>query len=209
MKKTILLVLLVLALGLLPVAGQATTYITNNQADFLSRLSAYYTENFTGADGNVDSPLLISGGGYSYSLSNEQGLSGSLYRISNALSVITSYDGILGGSFASSGDPIRAIGGLFYGTDDAGGLFPGSVFVTVNTVLTEVISTSAPQFFGIILDDPITSLKVVSDQTATAMFPTIDNLTVGSPSPVPVPPAVLLMGSGLLGLIGFRKKFVR
>jgi hypothetical protein len=33
----------------------------------------------------------------------------------------------------------------------------------------------------------------------------LDNVTVSTENPVPVPPTVLLLGSGLLGLLGLRR----
>jgi hypothetical protein len=37
----------------------------------------------------------------------------------------------------------------------------------------------------------------------------IDNVTLNVPSAVPIPPSIWLLGSGIIGLVGLRRRFWR
>jgi hypothetical protein len=216
MKKLILLVLLVMALGLLPVAGQATVYTFTNEAAFKAALTTFYTADYTPlaiGDTGVTS-LPFSGSDFSYTLSIPDNGSDTLWGFPGntppALSVSTSDVPITGSLFASTGQPLVAIGGLFYLTDFAGTPVDGTINATINGVTSAAIdsvATGALHFFGVIDTAGISSL-LIDTGGASGSFATISDLTVGA-SAVPLPPSVLLLGSGLLGLIGFRRKFVK
>lgn len=206
MRKTIFLVLLVMALGLLPVAGQATIY-TDETAFLNALLPGSYTENFSGLPAGLQPDSMnFSGGGFSYTLSAVAGLFAFPSATPPALSTNNENTTIQGLNFASTGDPLVGIGGFFYLTDIDGDFVPGALSVTINGVATLVDSVLAPAFFGVIDFAGISSLEVAP----LANWATISNLTVGAATaPVPVPPSVLLLGSGLLGLVSFRKKFAK
>ncbi len=76
-------------------------------------------------------------------------------------------------------------------------------------VWVRISFTASYPFFGIIDTDGLISLSftgVYVDGLRSDQFATISNLTVGNGvAPVPVPPSVLLLGSGLLGLLGIRR----
>jgi len=47
------------------------------------------------------------------------------------------------------------------------------------------------------------------DNYGFTFFPSIDNLVINEAAAAPIPAAVWLLGSGLLGLVGLRRKFTR
>lgn len=206
MKKLVLSVLLVQALILLPVAGQATVTYYNDETTFLSALQpGYYTETFgslTPGDQFV-SLMSFSEKGFSYDLS----VAGStFYSLPNALSTNYAFS-IQGSNFApTTGNRLAGIGGYFYMTDAPGNDVPGTTAtLTVNGDTPQSVSypLSGPRpFFGAIDPAGITTL-IFDDDLIKGGYATISNLTVGAV--VSVPPGVMLLGSGLLGLVGWRR----
>ena len=59
------------------------------------------------------------------------------------------------------------------------------------------------EFWGFISDIPFTSVKVIGGSGTNQQHYSLDNMTY---SPVPVPAAVWLFGSGLIGLIGIARR---
>ena len=51
--------------------------------------------------------------------------------------------------------------------------------------------------------------KITFYARASVFWPSIDNLVINEAPPVPIPASVLLLGSGLLALVGLRRKFTR
>lgn len=211
MKKTILLVLLVMVLGLVPVAGQAYT----NETAFLNALlPGFFTNDFSslsGGDQGVTS-LDFSNGTFSYTLGTPGvGPTDTLFALplgaltANALSTNNASSPIHGLNFASTGASLTGIGAFFYLTDIDGNFVPGAVSVTIDGVATEVASVSVPAFFGVIDPTGISTMEVATLDGIN--WVTISSLTVGSA--VPLPPGALLLGVGLLRLAGYRKKFVK
>ena len=70
--------------------------------------------------------------------------------------------------------------------------------------------TSFGDFVGITSTEPFTSVDIrpwIGGEPFWAYaFMNLDDLYVGAASPVPVPGAVWLLGSGLVGLIGISRK---
>jgi hypothetical protein len=91
-----------------------------------------------------------------------------------------------------------------------------------NTVVFTFDSLAAITFTGATIDTGVTTLGLTADDVTfsgnklsinveglsfdTSTFVRIDLLSEGGPSAVPLPSAVWLFGSGLLGLLGFRRQ---
>ena len=91
-----------------------------------------------------------------------------------------------------------------YGVPDAITAAAGSTsqtFTSTNTTLTNAWETEVLNFTA------TSGTTLISLTGALANhYIGLDNISVEGPSPVPLPPSVWLFGSGLLGLIGFKKK---
>ena len=69
-------------------------------------------------------------------------------------------------------------------------------------------SSASPIFFG--YSDNSGIGKVLLEQQPDRWSPIIDNLSFGTPTPIPEPATMLLLGSGLIGLgVYWRKKFLK
>ena len=90
------------------------------------------------------------------------------------------------------------------GLDLTGGIDPSAfrVFDTANTQVASI--TGIPSFIGIISDVPIGS--VLFDDTPTPGGMGFDGFIVPTAAPIPVPSALLLFCSGLVGLAGLGRK---
>jgi hypothetical protein len=104
--------------------------------------------------------------------------------------------------------------------DDPGTVVQYSVFVTYGDKSTQnfllpIVSASSltPGYFGITSDLGIVSIHLGLADGASTMDGSfaIDNLTIGSAPTVPLPSAVWLFGTGLIGLTGLKRncKLVR
>ena len=79
------------------------------------------------------------------------------------------------------------------------------MFDTVGGVLgsTSVTAPLSGQFFGVASTTQIGRIEVIAPGSRVELF---DNIAFGAATVVPIPAAVWLFGSGLLGLIGVARK---
>jgi len=218
MKNNMLKVLVVLALGaviLIPGIAGASTTIYTDEAAFQSALaSGYYLENFATLDPYTDLGITVSFGpvnGFSYDAYAANDLySGPESNVN--LSTFYNTDPIL---ITFTGSPVYAFGGQFFTVAADGSDATGTTTIYVTYVI-DTIPVTIPvvynndddlrPFLGIISSDALTSVSIASEQLGPddTQWPAVDNFYVGLAA-VPVPPTVLLLGSGLLGLVGWRR----
>jgi hypothetical protein len=202
MRRNLLKSLVVLALGtliLLPAMAGATVTTYYDEASFLAALQpGYYLEDFNDVtyNSNTPGPIDESGNGFSYQIS---GTPTGTFGLNQSISTLYSTDTLSISSF--TGNPVTAIGGQFFPTDLPGDDSTGTILVSLNGAapITLTYTSAAPrQFLGFTSDTLITSLAITNNGAVDAEYPSVDHLYVGAA--VPLPPSVLLLGSGLLGL---------
>ncbi len=192
-RRVALLLLLMSAFGLIAQAHAATTIYTD-RSSWESNFSTFSTEDFSDAVLNAgvsvvsDSGNVVGGewsdlvvpGGASTTFSFSQGIFG------------------FGGDWDLAGPGGQGTGIAITLTLLAGG--------------TEILTTEIPRdtsntFWGFVTNIAFTDvLLTAGTQVSGVETFTMDNMVYSSASPVPVPAAVWLFGSGVLGLLGFRRK---
>jgi hypothetical protein len=111
-----------------------------------------------------------------------------------------------------SGDNVYAVGFYVYHTIGAHlGLYEAdtdiSIYGTMGLLGSQNVTTSdtGPVFFGVSSDsEVIKSVKVDGSVPGYYSFEMIDNVEFNS---IPIPGAIWLLGSGLVGLVGLRRRF--
>jgi hypothetical protein len=202
--KLVMIGVVIAILAFTGVAGANTYVYTDENAFKAALITPYYLEDFsTYFDaGDIGTSQGFSGNGFSYTMSANNLYGGeSSYDSTTLPSMSTTLPNVTLsiGTFSSN---VKAIGGLFYLTDFDGSLYDGIGFtVSINGVNYNFAASATPTFLGII---DTAGISTLSFPNSTNYFSTISNLYVGN-SAVPVPPSVLLLGSGLLGLIGIRR----
>lgn len=192
---------------------------------FLSALSGGIgTENFEGVSGSAPIALSFPGstGSITATLNGDadiqSGPNAGRFATSGSRYVETDSGGDFSIGFSS---PISAFG--FYGTDigDFGNQLVlrltasggGTVDLNVGNTLGSSGSTSGSLLFFGFVDtmDAYTSIAFLNIPGSADVFG-FDDMTIGdlqqivNPPQVPLPASVLLLGSGLVGLLGFRRK---
>jgi|GEM_PF-2139855 len=199
------------------------------ETSFLSGYSSTQTETFENFTGSayLDKPI-NSYGGLDIAFGTITGGLNTAGYIANASSIQgTTGETPLDDLYLSNGDPTsqtkakgdltlaldgsyRALG--FYATDwqDIG----GSVDLLVSgDGWSDVISISVRDYIGSLVNDTMVYFSFYFDEAFDSVtFKAsgndgygIDNLSVGAPTPIPG--AIWLLGSGLLGLVGIRRRF--
>lgn len=205
MKKLIFLVLVVMALGLLPVAGQAVATTYDNQATWAAAVGgnfAYvdlssFPTGYTVVPANTEIFLPMPGSGsVSFSINLQSAIvPGEWYTWSgdNTPQILwTNYGGTsVTGTFTVG----QTAFGLEMEPDDYAS---HNMTLTLGggSFLTQSVNGNAGALFFGWVGDAATTFTLSSD-TDFAFGRMVQ--------PVPVPPTVLLLGSGLLGLLGWRR----
>jgi hypothetical protein len=209
MKKLIFLVLVVLALGLLPVAGQAATYMYDNQATWAAAVGgnfAYvdlssFATGYTLVPANTAISLPAPGSGsvsfgidlysaivpddwFTWSGGNTPQILWTDYSATSVTGTFTAGQK----AFGLEMEPDDQVVHNMTLTVGAGG---------PSLTLTQPVNgDGGALFFGWVAPNAQTTFTLSSDA---------DFAFGRMVQPVPVPPSVLLLGSGLLGLIGWRR----
>lgn len=197
-----------------PVGGASETA----RNDFLSNLSGVSTEDFEGLSGSADGTTLNftgSAGTITAGLSGTGSFSGADNFGRFPTSGSTQLGGVTSGFTLAFNSAVAAFG--FYGTDI--GDFNGQITLNLSGGSTQNFTVNntvgAPNgsllFWGIIAEDAsetFTSVTFGNTASGSDVFG-FDDLTIGDldqVSPVPVPPAMLLLGSALAGLGVMRRR---
>jgi hypothetical protein len=120
------------------------------------------------------------------------------------------YPGYPGNSYHASTDPSQVFLGTIQTTDTYGTLELQRTGTSVSALVIHPDGTTTSIYtfpdFGTL--DVLIALSLVQTQDHSSFGPmacSFDNLSVTADNIVPLPPSVLLLGSGLLGLVGWRR----
>ncbi|MFG0251525.1 MAG: dockerin type I domain-containing protein [Phycisphaerales bacterium JB038] len=172
-----------LAIGLIiAAAGAASADVYDNETDFVAQLIGdYYFVDFNEyvyGDVYPETTLsLISDVGFSYDLFAYEGL----WAGDGNMSTNNSGDPIY---IISTGDPIHAVGGLFFGGDISGLYVQALTTVTLSDGQTVTFDPADPygadpSFLGFTSPIPIETVEIDADDTNYNAWATVDNLYVG------------------------------
>jgi hypothetical protein len=211
--KSVVKVLIILALGImvwLPSAAFAINATFTSETVFLNYLqSGYYLNDFNSlplGPQPIANPQAFSGNGFNYQIDAVTGLySGEEYAGSNnpGITTVNSDDPLVVSNF--TGKTVTAAGGFFYPGTFLGYDTSGKINVSFNGNPPIQLDIIGPRLFlGFVSDTPITSISIDNNGAPfDTNFSSIDHLYVGQQ--VPLPPSALLLGSGLIGLLGWRR----
>ncbi|GAB5467593.1 MAG: hypothetical protein Kilf2KO_06230 [Rhodospirillales bacterium] len=188
-----------LALGLTTLSSgamAATVTTFDNRNDFQSGLTNIVVENF--GNGQVNAPFSVTS---------------TVGEVENGMwsDRLTPGGNTTLWTFDS---PTNAFGGFW---DLAGPAGPGTGIALTVTLFqggSQLLSTELSRFlqgdfFGVILDESFTSMLLTAGtQPGRAETYKLDNLTIGTLAPVPLPASVFLLGGGIGGLmlVGWRRR---
>lgn len=214
------------AVLLAPVRAQAQISTYTSLAAYLAAVTAPGTDTFSDISvaGSTSSPLLRTAGIYSYRASvipmegdpSAASFFGAGTAGNPSLSTNSYVDKIVFDQFSST---VRGIGGFFYGTDVFGG-FLGNASVTLTAETADGFSqsllftpSSSTGFYGFVSSGgAFLSLSVIAVQSSAEdfVFPTVDNLVLGSASApitaVPEPQTYAMLAIGLAAVGFVRRK---
>jgi hypothetical protein len=206
----------VLALLASTSAAQAAITVYTTQAAYDAAISAPGTDTFNDISitGTTPSPLNRTAGAYTYTATTVDSFFGAGSPADAWLSTNLAADPITLGSFA--GGTVRGVGGFFFTSDIAGAAATGDITLAVTdslgaTANVTITGTTPASFRGFVSDGTITSV-VVSAVQAGPIWPTINDLTLGTGGIVATPPqfaytpaagsTVTATGGGAVGSTG-------
>jgi len=203
------LVLLMVVISIVTLTSVAFAGFTDNEATFTSSLApGYYLEDFSAY--STWSPLgtgpitFTSSNGFSYNITST---GGGLWGIPGG-AISTEWNTTVV-KITFTGAPVNAVGGQFFLSDYSGYDMNGQVNVTFSDGSSTQVTMSdlTRPFLGYSSNLAIASLSIDSVRPTgdDTYYPTIDHLYVGSQ--VPIPAAIWLLGTGLVGLFGVRRRF--
>jgi hypothetical protein len=191
-RRSLFLLALVCIFGLSLQAQAATTIYTDRSA-WEASFNTSTTEDFSDAALNAGVTVVSDAGSVSGGVWSDRLVpSGDSTTFSFASAIFG-----FGGDWDLAGPGGQGTGIAFTLTLLAGG---------TEVLTTEIPQTTAGTFWGFVTDVAFTDvLLTAGTQIGSAETFYLDNMAYSS-SPVPVPAAVWLFGSGLLGLLGVRRK---
>jgi hypothetical protein len=192
-------------------ASQAAVGFYTTQSSFLANVLAPAVDTFAGFSTNdpTNSPITRSVGPYTYTATSPTGFYGAGAGSAGDpwLSTNSATDTI---TFANFGGGVRAIGGMFFGSDVSGDFTSGTIILTatdsLGSSLSETLNNATLSgFAGFTTNGFLTSLVVSSVSPGSTVWPTVDNLTVAAAIPEPETWALMLAGFGLLSYSARRR----
>jgi hypothetical protein len=204
-------VIVLMACGGIPTANAAIVY--TSQSSFAAATTAAGVDTFSGLSTTsaTSSPINRAAGAYSYSASSSTSFYGAGSAANPSLSTNDATDLVTFYNFAPA---ISAIGGNFFGTDANGSFQTGNIALQLTDSLGvtsyTILSATTTSFVGFVSSGSITSLTVQAVTPNSAVWPTIDDLTLaqGMTSAVPETStwAMMILGFAAIGYMAYRRR---
>jgi hypothetical protein len=193
-------------------ANASTVYRTKAGFEEATKGYSYYLEAFTERkDTDEDTESLMFGpvNGYSFTVSSIDPLNGDFlgavewtaYGLS-----INSCLNVLQISF--NGKKVQAVGGFFWPTNDDYTNVTGTINYLLSDGTAGTIDDACLTTFTGFVADGNTYITNLILSAGDGLYPTINQLYVGSVD-TPIPGAVWLLGSGLVGLMVLKRRILR
>ena len=205
-----LLVLSAFIYGHSSTASAVTVY--TSEADFGAALDSFYLEEFDDLVEGDDTSSLERGpvNGFSYTITAGND---ALYHMDSSFSTNGPAESLV---FNFTGDSVTAFGGFLWPTDfncenQVAGMDIEIHFAGGDTETYSIENAAFDTFTGFTSSEAITSILFSENgdpvwTDGSGLFVSADHIYAGAASPVPVPGAVWLLASGLVGLAGLRRK---
>jgi PEP-CTERM motif len=205
------------ALLALPVAVQAQFTVYTDLASFLAATSNAGTDTFESLSitSTTPSPMARLAGAFGYTASvNTTSFFGAGTAADHWLSTNTATDLV---TFNGFGSGVRGVGGFFFGSTSAGAFRPATSVIlratnAAGTTTRTLLDTTLGTFLGFVSGTDIFSLTLEAVQPATGFaWPTVNDFVLAQAplaNVVPEPASIVLLATGLLGLlvVGLRRR---